>query len=55
MKRGTGFLNSAKSGGTEFFQNQGERKRGGKGTFRKFSFGAKLLEMKLETENKISE
>ena len=44
---GTGFLNSTKSRGTEIFQNQG-----GKEEFLKFSLGRKLLEMKLQTENK---
>ena len=52
-ERGTGFLNSTKSRGIEIFQNQGGQKRG-KGEFSKFSLEEKFLEMKLQTENKIS-
>ena len=36
------------------FQNQEGKKEGGRGIFEIF-FGGKLLEMKLQTENKISE
>ena len=42
-------------GKLNFFKIKGERKRGGKEEFLKFSVGVKLLEMKLQTENKISE
>ena len=44
-------------GGTEIFQNQGGggEGRGRKGEFLKFLLGEKLLEMKLQTEDKISE
>ena len=45
-------------GRIEIFQNQGGgRKRGGKGEFLKSSlgWGGGLLEMKLQTENKIPE
>ena len=47
---GLDFLTQRNPGGTKIFQNQG-----GKEEFLKFSFGGKLLEMKLQTENKISE
>ena len=39
-------------GELKFFKIKGGRKRGGRGEFLKFSLGGKLLEMKLQTENK---
>ena len=47
---GTGFLNAMKSEGNGNFS-----KLRGKGEFLKFSLGGQLLEIKLQTENKISE
>ena len=39
-------------GELRFFKIKGGRKRGCRGEFLKFSLGGKLLEMKLQTENK---
>ena len=42
-------------GELKIFKIKGGRKRGGKVEFLKFLLGGKLLEMKLQTENKISD
>ena len=56
---GSGFLNLAKSRGNwdlRFFKSKGWRKRGKRQReFLKFSLGEKLLDIKLQRENKISE
>ena len=52
---GLDFLTQRNPGVSENLQNQGREKKRGEEEFFKFSLGAKLLEIKLQTENKISE
>ena len=49
------FWTQRNPGGTEIFQYQWGKKKRGKGELLKFSLWGKLLKMKFQTENKISE
>ena len=52
---GLDFLTQQNPGELKCFKINGGEKKRGKGEFLKFSLGGKLLEMKLQTENNISE